>query len=77
MFTCFETDTPNGKKTYYRFYSRGDKTAELPGCYDNSNGDCEVYIELEFIDGLLNDGKLNYVSYVKNQFGNEVIKIAQ
>ncbi len=77
MFTCFETDTPNGQKTYYRFYSRGADTAELPGSYDNWNGDCEVYIELEFIDGLLNSGKLNYVSYEKNKFGNEVIEVAQ
>ncbi len=76
MFTCFETDTLNGKKTYYRFYSRGAKTPELPGSYDNWNGDCEVYIELEFIDGLLSSGKLNYVSYEKNRFGNKTIEVA-
>ncbi len=77
MFTCFETDTPNGKKTFYRFYSRGAATKELPYSYDNWNGDCEVYIELEFIDGLLNSGKLNYVSYEKNRFNNKTIIVTQ
>lgn len=77
IFTVFETDMPSSKKTYYRFYSRGSDTAELPGSYDNWQGDCEVYIELEFIDGLLNSGKLNYVSYEKNSFGNKTIEVAQ
>ncbi len=77
IFTCFETDTSEGKKTFYRFYSRGAATAELPGSYDNQNNDCEVYIELEFINGLLSSGKLNYLSSEKNRFNNKTIIVMQ
>jgi len=77
IFTCFEADTPKGKKTYYRFYSRGADTYELPGSFDNSRTDCEVYIELDFIDGLLNSGKLNYISADKNNYGNKIIEVIQ
>lgn len=75
MFTCFETNTPEGKTTYYRFYSRGTDTEELPGSYDNAGTDCEVYIELEFTNGLLNSGKLNYISDDKNNYGNKTIEV--
>lgn len=77
IFTCFEADTPEGQKTYYRFYSRGADTYELPGSFDNERTDCEVYIELEFIDGLLDSGKLNYISADKNNYGNKTIEITQ
>lgn len=77
MFTCFESETTEGKKTYYRFYSRGAATEELPGSYDNDCGDCEVYIELEFIDGLLSSGKLNYLSYEKHRYNNKTIIVMQ
>ena len=63
LYTSFTTYTDDGIKTYYRFCCRSiTHIPELPGTLFFKN-DCEVYLEFEFFDGKLTQGRLHYKSY--------------
>ncbi len=63
LYTNFTTYTDDGIKTYYRFCCRSiAHIPELPNTLYFKN-DCEVYLEFEFFNGKLTQGRLHYKSY--------------